>query len=30
MAVRIAQGLHADEVLTNDSFALHAGILLDQ
>ena len=30
MAIRIAQDPHADEVLTNDSFALLAGMLLDQ
>jgi uncharacterized HhH-GPD family protein len=30
MAIRIAQDSHADEVLTNDSFALLAGMMLDQ
>jgi uncharacterized HhH-GPD family protein len=30
MAIRIAQDPHADEVLTNDPFALLAGMLLDQ
>jgi uncharacterized HhH-GPD family protein len=30
MAIQIAQDPHADEVLTNDSFALLAGMLLDQ
>ncbi|MEJ7634419.1 HhH-GPD-type base excision DNA repair protein [Aeromicrobium sp.] len=30
MAIQIAQDQHADEVLTNDSFALLAGMLLDQ
>jgi hypothetical protein len=30
MAIRTAQDPHADEVLSNDSFALLAGMLLDQ
>jgi uncharacterized HhH-GPD family protein len=30
MAIRIAQDPHADEVLSNDPFALLAGMLLDQ
>jgi uncharacterized HhH-GPD family protein len=30
MAIQIAQDPHADEVLTNDPFALLAGMLLDQ
>ena len=30
MTIRIAQDPHADEVLTNDSFALLSGMLLDQ
>ncbi|MBC7630493.1 HhH-GPD-type base excision DNA repair protein [Aeromicrobium sp.] len=30
MAIRIAQDPHADELLTNDSFALLSGMMLDQ
>lgn len=30
MAIQIAQDVHADQVLTDDSFALLAGMLLDQ
>jgi hypothetical protein len=30
MAIQIAQDPHADEVLTNDPFALLCGMLLDQ
>lgn len=30
MPIKIAQDAHADEVLSNDSFALLAGMLLDQ